>query len=117
MRCGRPRLQIRQDADTVMVLAGDTPLLTGATLSSLIAEHRPVGRGSHGAHRLDARPTGYGRIVRDDRGVRSIVEHRDATTNNSRSMRSTVGCTCSPQTPCAMVCRTSEATTRRARSI
>jgi len=71
--------QIRQDADTVMVLAGDTPLLTGATLSSLIAVHDQSGAA---ATVLTARmpdPTGYGRIVRDDRGVRSIVEHRDAT--------------------------------------
>jgi bifunctional UDP-N-acetylglucosamine pyrophosphorylase/glucosamine-1-phosphate N-acetyltransferase len=71
--------QIPADADTVMVLAGDTPLLTGATLSSLIGEHRDSGAV---ATVLTARmpdPTGYGRIVRDDRGVRSIVEHRDAT--------------------------------------
>lgn len=71
--------QIPPDADTVMVLAGDTPLLSAATLSSLIAEHSESGAS---ATVLTARmpdPTGYGRIVRDNRGVRCIVEHADAT--------------------------------------
>jgi bifunctional UDP-N-acetylglucosamine pyrophosphorylase/glucosamine-1-phosphate N-acetyltransferase len=54
--------------DTV-VLSGDTPLLTVATVRRLLAAHR----------RRRAAPTGYGRVVRDGRGeVRAIVEHDDA---------------------------------------
>lgn len=71
--------QLPDDADTVMVLAGDTPLLTGATLQHLIAQH---GASGASATVLTARlddPTGYGRIVRDQSGVRRIVEHRDAS--------------------------------------
>jgi len=67
------------EASTVMVLAGDTPLLTGATLRDLLDRHA-VSRAA--ATVLTARledPTGYGRIVRDDVGVRRIVEHKDAS--------------------------------------
>ena len=64
----------------VVVLTGDTPLLTGATLASLLLEHDAT----HAAAtvltaRLDD-PTGYGRIVRDGSGsVSAIVEDKDAT--------------------------------------
>lgn len=65
---------------TVLVTAGDTPLLTAATLSGLLAEHESSGAA---ATVLSARiddPTGYGRIVRDEAGeVLGIVEHKDAS--------------------------------------
>ncbi len=70
---------VPDDATTVMVLAGDTPLLTGATLSALAEQHAASGAA---ATVLTARledPTGYGRIVRDQAGVRRIVEHKDAS--------------------------------------
>jgi bifunctional UDP-N-acetylglucosamine pyrophosphorylase/glucosamine-1-phosphate N-acetyltransferase len=64
--------------DTV-VLSGDTPLLTAATVKRLLAAHR---RGNATVSLLTARvedPAGYGRIVRCGEGaVRAIVEHRDA---------------------------------------
>jgi bifunctional UDP-N-acetylglucosamine pyrophosphorylase/glucosamine-1-phosphate N-acetyltransferase len=71
--------EVPADATTVMVLAGDTPLLTGETLRGLAAHH---GESGATATVLTARmpdPTGYGRIVRDDSGVRRIVEHKDAS--------------------------------------
>ncbi len=71
--------QVRADAGTVVVLAGDTPLLTGSTLADLVSRHAAS---NAAATVLTARmpdPTGYGRIVRDDVGVRRIVEHKDAT--------------------------------------
>ena len=65
---------------TVVVTAGDTPLLTADTLAGLLAEHERTGAS---ATVLSARiddPTGYGRIVRDDTGeVLGIVEHKDAS--------------------------------------
>jgi bifunctional UDP-N-acetylglucosamine pyrophosphorylase/glucosamine-1-phosphate N-acetyltransferase len=64
----------------VVVLTGDTPLLTGPTVVELVESH--VSHGSS-ATMLTAYlddPTGYGRIVRDAEGhVTAIVEHRDAT--------------------------------------
>lgn len=71
--------EVPADADTVMVLAGDTPLLTGETLRTLATHHREA---AATATILTARledPTGYGRIVRSGDGVRRIVEHKDAS--------------------------------------
>jgi len=62
----------------VLVLAGDTPLLTSEDLSALTSAHSGAA-----ATVLTARlanPFGYGRIVRDSDGnVNAIVEERDAT--------------------------------------
>jgi UDP-N-acetylglucosamine diphosphorylase/glucosamine-1-phosphate N-acetyltransferase len=65
---------------TVMVLCGDTPLLTADLLSRLYAAHREAGAT---ATVLTARmpdPVGYGRVIRDSAGtVARIVEHKDAS--------------------------------------
>ena len=67
-------------AGTLLVLAGDTPLLTSETLLALLSAHRERGAS---ATILSARfpdPAGYGRIVRGADGrVRRIVEELDAT--------------------------------------
>jgi bifunctional UDP-N-acetylglucosamine pyrophosphorylase / glucosamine-1-phosphate N-acetyltransferase len=71
--------EVAPDAATIMVLAGDTPLLTASTLRDLAAAHAASGAA---ATVLTARlpdPAGYGRIVRDESGVRRIVEHKDAS--------------------------------------
>ncbi len=64
----------------IVVLTGDTPLLTGRTLVGLLLEHEST---SAQATVLTARltdPSGYGRIVRaDDGSVTAIVEDKDAT--------------------------------------
>jgi bifunctional UDP-N-acetylglucosamine pyrophosphorylase/glucosamine-1-phosphate N-acetyltransferase len=63
---------------TVVVVPGDSPLLTGATLQALVDEHEAAGAATT---LLTARvddPTGYGRVVRDSEGVRAVVEHKDA---------------------------------------
>lgn len=61
----------------VLVTAADTPLLDGDTLQALLEAH-----GDNAVTILTTRvpdPTGYGRIVRDDKGIiSSIVEHKDA---------------------------------------
>jgi bifunctional UDP-N-acetylglucosamine pyrophosphorylase/glucosamine-1-phosphate N-acetyltransferase len=64
----------------VVILAGDTPLLRGETLTELRRTHRERGAS---VTVLTARledPTGYGRILRDGEGeFVGIVEHKDAT--------------------------------------
>lgn len=64
---------------TVLIVAGDTPLLSSQTLSQLIAAHN---EGGYSATVLTAElpdPTGYGRIIRADNGdLLKIVEERDA---------------------------------------
>ncbi|MFI6350577.1 bifunctional UDP-N-acetylglucosamine diphosphorylase/glucosamine-1-phosphate N-acetyltransferase GlmU [Streptomyces sp. NPDC050560] len=66
---------------TVVVVCGDTPLLTGETLRQLAGTHA---RESNAVTVLTAKvpdATGYGRIVRDGASgaVTAIVEHKDAS--------------------------------------
>jgi bifunctional UDP-N-acetylglucosamine pyrophosphorylase/glucosamine-1-phosphate N-acetyltransferase len=65
---------------TVLILAGDTPLLTHQTLSEFAAAHQ---KQNHSASVLTAvlpDPTGYGRVIRGNDGqILKIVEEKDAT--------------------------------------
>src|SRR5512137_2271235 len=66
------------EGDTV-VLSGDTPLLTAATVRRLLAGHRRRRAAVSFLTARPADPSGYGRVVRDARGeVRAVVEHKDA---------------------------------------
>lgn len=63
----------------VVVLAGDAPLVTGATLAALIAAHERARASATVLSAVVADPSGYGRIVRDgDGALAAIVEHKDA---------------------------------------
>jgi bifunctional UDP-N-acetylglucosamine pyrophosphorylase/glucosamine-1-phosphate N-acetyltransferase len=64
---------------TVMVLCGDTPLLTGETLGKLFAQHQAAGAAATVLTAYMPDPTGYGRVIRDASGqVLKIVEQKDA---------------------------------------
>lgn len=64
----------------VVVLSGDTPLLTGATVRELVDAHLRTGAAATLLTAVLGDPTGYGRVVRaTDGSVESIVEHRDAS--------------------------------------
>ena len=65
---------------TVLVLCGDTPLLTGSTLSAACEAHRQSRNAATVLTAEMADATGYGRILRADDGtVLGIVEHKDAS--------------------------------------
>ncbi|MEV7521711.1 bifunctional UDP-N-acetylglucosamine diphosphorylase/glucosamine-1-phosphate N-acetyltransferase GlmU [Streptomyces sp. NPDC091371] len=66
---------------TVIVVCGDTPLLTGETLAQLAATHTADGNAVTVLTAEVPDSTGYGRIVRDAESgaVKAIVEHKDAT--------------------------------------
>ncbi|CAL9485517.1 Bifunctional protein GlmU OS=Streptomyces griseomycini OX=66895 GN=glmU PE=3 SV=1 [Streptomyces griseomycini] len=65
---------------TVVVVCGDTPLLTGGTLRQLAAAHSADGNAVTVLTAEVPDATGYGRIVRDGTGaVTAIVEHKDAS--------------------------------------
>jgi bifunctional UDP-N-acetylglucosamine pyrophosphorylase/glucosamine-1-phosphate N-acetyltransferase len=66
-------------AGTLVLLSGDVPLLTAATLQRLIAAHRGAGAAATVVTATVERPYGYGRIVRSDGRIVRIVEERDAT--------------------------------------
>ncbi len=65
------------DENRVLVVTGDTPLLTAATLEQLL-EKTPQDEMAVLTVDMDD-PTGYGRIIRDADGVTSIVEQKDTT--------------------------------------
>ncbi|MFB8266284.1 bifunctional UDP-N-acetylglucosamine diphosphorylase/glucosamine-1-phosphate N-acetyltransferase GlmU [Streptomyces sp. NPDC055955] len=66
---------------TVIVVCGDTPLLTGETLKHLSATHTGDGNAVTVLTAEVPDATGYGRIVRDGASgaVTAIVEHKDAS--------------------------------------
>ncbi|WP_431607064.1 bifunctional UDP-N-acetylglucosamine diphosphorylase/glucosamine-1-phosphate N-acetyltransferase GlmU [Protofrankia symbiont of Coriaria ruscifolia] len=69
---------IRPD-DLVVVVPGDTPLLTSTTMSALVATHAREGAAATVLTAQVADPFGYGRVVRESSGqVRKIVEQADA---------------------------------------
>ncbi|MFT8210515.1 MAG: bifunctional UDP-N-acetylglucosamine diphosphorylase/glucosamine-1-phosphate N-acetyltransferase GlmU [Symbiopectobacterium sp.] len=65
------------DDEDILMLYGDVPLISPVTLARLLAD-KPQGGIALLTVKLDD-PTGYGRIVRDEKGsVVGIVEHKDA---------------------------------------
>lgn len=65
---------------TVIVTAGDSPLLTGDTLRRLARAHEAQDNGVTVLTAVVPDPFGYGRILRDEDGtVAAIVEERDAS--------------------------------------
>ena len=65
---------------TVVVVPGDAPLLTTATLSALVTEHEKSGAAATLLTSVLDDPSGYGRVIRDADGtVARVVEHKDAT--------------------------------------
>ncbi|WP_307816439.1 bifunctional UDP-N-acetylglucosamine diphosphorylase/glucosamine-1-phosphate N-acetyltransferase GlmU [Nocardioides limicola] len=65
---------------TVLVAAGDTPLLQGDALRRFAEEHEAAERAVSILSGVVANPFGYGRVVRGPEGdVEGIVEEKDAT--------------------------------------
>ncbi|MGP8301322.1 bifunctional UDP-N-acetylglucosamine diphosphorylase/glucosamine-1-phosphate N-acetyltransferase GlmU [Streptomyces inhibens] len=73
---------------TVIVVCGDTPLLTGETLERLSATHAADGNAVTVLSAEVPDSTGYGRIVREagTGAVTAIVEHKDAS-DSQRAIR------------------------------
>jgi bifunctional UDP-N-acetylglucosamine pyrophosphorylase/glucosamine-1-phosphate N-acetyltransferase len=67
---------------TLVMLSGDVPMLTAATLRALVERHEAAGAAASVVTALVENPHGYGRIVRD-RGpgqqIARIVEEKDAS--------------------------------------
>lgn len=66
---------------TLLVVCGDTPLLTAATLHALLERHAASGASVTVLSMRLPDPKGYGRIVRtaDGAGIERIVEEKDAS--------------------------------------
>ncbi|MGH3361281.1 MAG: bifunctional UDP-N-acetylglucosamine diphosphorylase/glucosamine-1-phosphate N-acetyltransferase GlmU [Nocardioides sp.] len=67
-------------AGTVVVAAGDTPLLEGESLRHFVTEHEASQSAVSILSGMVADPFGYGRVLRNEAGeVEGIVEEKDAT--------------------------------------
>lgn len=63
----------------VLILCGDTPLITEDTLKKFIDYHNSKSSDLTVMSAIFDNPTNYGRIVRDDEKLASIVEEKDAS--------------------------------------
>ena len=71
---------------SVLICAGDTPLLTSQTLSNLCAEHKSSKASATVLTTETPDPSGYGRVIRDNDGsLAQIVEERDATESQKQT--------------------------------
>lgn len=83
--CCREALQ--EAEGLLLVLYGDTPLLSSATLTSLRDEETRSGAAATLISTTLEDPSGYGRVILDDSGcVAAIVEHKNCTPQQ-RSIR------------------------------
>ena len=72
---------------TVLVCAGDTPLLTGATLSRLLSAHRASSAAATVMTAEMPDPSGYGRVLKNSDGSLSrIVEEKDASPEEKKTL-------------------------------
>ncbi|MSO15468.1 MAG: hypothetical protein EXQ61_04025 [Ilumatobacteraceae bacterium] len=72
--------EISSNTSAVLLMPGDTPLLTSLSINRLITEHITSKNAATVLTSTLDDPAGYGRIVRDSGGnVVGIVEHRDAS--------------------------------------
>jgi len=71
--------EIPTNTDALLVLNGDSPLITPKTLQNFIKAFRD-GRCNLALLSFRAsNPAEYGRVIREDGKIKAIVEHRDAT--------------------------------------
>ncbi|MDR1083056.1 MAG: bifunctional UDP-N-acetylglucosamine diphosphorylase/glucosamine-1-phosphate N-acetyltransferase GlmU [Coriobacteriales bacterium] len=74
--------EAREDgrAASLVVLCGDTPLITAQTIATLAASQQEDGAAACVLTHILDDPTGYGRIIRDEKdALVRIVEEKDAT--------------------------------------
>lgn len=70
---------LRGRSGTLVLLSGDVPLLSAATVRRLLETHTAAGAAATVVTAAVERPYGYGRIVRHEGQIARIVEERDAT--------------------------------------
>ncbi len=63
----------------VVILCGDTPLIKAETIEKFVSAHRESRSALTVMSAIFENPSNYGRIIRDDSGLKAIVEEKDAT--------------------------------------
>lgn len=80
---------------TLLVLCGDTPLITAETLKDLMAWHKKSDAAVTVMTANMSDPSGYGRIIRNEKGnIEKIIEQKDATTDELEIKETNTGAYC-----------------------
>jgi bifunctional UDP-N-acetylglucosamine pyrophosphorylase/glucosamine-1-phosphate N-acetyltransferase len=72
-------LALRNAKGTVVLLSGDVPLLSPATLKTLLQRHQTTGAAATVLTAIVDDPHSYGRVVRTGEQIARIVEEKDAS--------------------------------------
>ena len=84
-----------QSTGTILILCGDTPLLTASTLKNFIAAHENSNCAATVLTADMPEPKGYGRVVREDDGsFKKIIEEKDADAEVKGIHEVNGGCYC-----------------------
>lgn len=87
-----------QDAADIMIVCGDTPLLTCQTLDALAKSHKSSGAEVTFLSAVLDNPFGYGRVIRDEScEITAIIEERDAGDEQKAITEVTSGIYCVKQ--------------------
>ncbi len=90
--------EVCEHASDIMIVCGDTPLLTCQTLDHLARAHRDSGAEVTFLSAVLEDPFGYGRVIRDSDGnITAIVEERDADEQQKAIREVTSGIYCVKQ--------------------
>lgn len=85
---------IADNVESILVVCGDTPLLKGETLKELLNKHASKKSAVTVLTAIVEEATGYGRIIRDQQGVKAIVEEKDATKEQKEIKEINTGAYC-----------------------
>ncbi len=91
--CALP--QVSKQAELVVILCGDVPLLRWETIRTLVDDHQNAGRDLTFLAVDKDPPHGYGRVIMDEnRRVSAIVEEADATPDQKKITTINAGVYC-----------------------
>lgn len=78
--------ELKDYKGNLLILCGDTPVITPETLKTFIEFHTKNHMDLTVMSAEFANPMGYGRIIKDNKGLKAIVEEKDAT-SEQKSIR------------------------------
>lgn len=78
----------------VVILCGDTPLVSSETLKDFISHHRNLNSDITVMSAIFENPTNYGRIIRKGENLSAIVEEKDATSAQKKIKEVNAGIYC-----------------------
>lgn len=89
------RKNFEQSTGTLLILCGDTPLLTSTLLKNFTAAHENYNCAATVLTAVMPDPKGYGRVIREDDGTfKKIVEDKDASDAEKNIREVNAGCYC-----------------------